>query len=154
MRRLTLGGVPLHPALVHFPLTFWVLVPMLDAGSWLDRAGPCWRLGWWFALAGVISALPAVLLGALDAWACRQVAAAQDTLWRHAGLMLLAWTLFTLACLFCSPDDPHQAQFVGRALHGIGALVLLIGAHAGGRLAHVYHLPAACDAPGIPRHSR
>jgi uncharacterized membrane protein len=109
--------VPLHPALVHFPLRFWVLVPLLDA------------------------------------WACRHVAAAQDTLWRQSGLMLLAWTLSVLACLFCSPDDPHQAQFAGSALHGIGAVVLVIGAHAGGRLAHVYHWPAACDALGIPRHS-
>jgi hypothetical protein len=58
--------------------------------------------------------------------------------------MLLAWTLFALACLFCSPDDPQQAHFVGVVMHGIGALTLIVGAHAGGQLAHLHHLPGAC----------
>ena len=145
MRRVTLSGVPVHPALVHFPVVFWILVPLLDQGNGLDREGPYWRLGWFFAFAGVISALPAIVAGALDAWACRNVAAAENTLWRHAGLMLSAWTLFALACLRCSPSDPDQAHFIGDLMHGAGALTLIVGAHAGGRLAHVHHLPGACD---------
>ena len=145
MRRMTLSGVPVHPALVHFPVVFWILVPLLDLGNGLDREGPYWRLGWFFAFAGVISALPAIVAGALDAWACRNVAAAENTLWRHAGLMLSAWTLFALACLRCSPSDPDQAHFIGGLMHGAGALTLIVGAHAGGRLAHVHHLPGACD---------
>jgi uncharacterized membrane protein len=145
MRRVTLSGVPVHPALVHFPVVFWILVPLLDLGNGLDREGPYWRLGWFFAFAGVISALPAIVAGALDAWACRNVAAAENTLWRHAGLMLSAWTLFALACLLCSPNDPDQAHFIGGLMHGAGALTLIVGAHAGGRLAHVHHLPGACD---------
>jgi hypothetical protein len=110
MRRVTLSGVPVHPDLVHFPVVFWILVPLLDLGNGLDREGPYWRLGWFFAFAGVISALPAIVAGALDAWPCRNVAAAENTLWRHAGLMLSAWTLFALACLLCSPSDPDQAE--------------------------------------------
>ena len=145
MQRLTLGGVPMHPALVHFPVTLWILVPALDAGHWLDRAGPYWRLGWYFAAAGVISALPAMVAGALDAWWCRNAVTAERTLWRHAGLMLVAWTSFALACLFCSPSDPQQGHFAGLVMHGIGSLALIVGAHAGGRLAHLHHLPGACD---------
>jgi len=102
-------------------------------------------VGWFFAFAGIISALPAIVAGALDAWACRNVAAAENTLWRHAGLMLSAWTLFALGCLLCSPSDPHQAHVIGGVMHGVGALTLIVGAHAGGRLAHVHHLPGACD---------
>jgi hypothetical protein len=94
-----------------------------------------------------VSLAPCQLLlpAALDAWACRNVAAAENTLWRHAGLMLSAWTLFALACLRCSPSDPDQAHFIGDLMHGAGALTLIVGAHAGGRLAHVHHLPGACD---------
>lgn len=154
MRRLTLGGVPVHPALVHFPVAFWVLVPVLDVGYWLDRAGPYWRLGWYFAFAGVISAVPAMVAGGLDAWACRNMAAAESTLWRHAGLMLVAWSSFALACLFCSPTDPQQAHLVGGVMHGIGALALIVGAHAGGRLAHLHHLPGACDGLEATRLTR
>ena len=160
MRRLTLGGVPVHPALVHFPVTFWLLVPLMDLGYWLGGGLQYWRLGWFLALAGIVSALPAAVAGALDALACRAVAAAEDTLWRHAGLMLLALTLFGLASLFCSPDDPGQAHLMGCAMHVGGALTLIVGAHAGGRLAHVHHLPAACEAlahagpvgASVPKH--
>ena len=73
MRRLTLDGVPVHPALVHFPVAFWALVPVLDVAAWLERAAEYWRLDWYFALAGVISALPAMVAGGLDAWVCRKV---------------------------------------------------------------------------------
>jgi hypothetical protein len=34
---VTLSGVPVHPALVHFPVAFWILVPLLDLGNRLDR---------------------------------------------------------------------------------------------------------------------
>ena len=29
MRRVTLSGVPVHPVLVHFPVAFWIFVPLL-----------------------------------------------------------------------------------------------------------------------------
>jgi uncharacterized membrane protein len=154
MRRLTVCGVPVHPALVHFPVVFWVLVPAMDVAYSLERGGPYWRLGWILAAAGVISALPAIVAGALDALACRHVHAAESTLWRHAGLMAVAWTLFALSCLLCSPDDPHQAPLVGGVMHGIGALTLIVGAHAGGSLAHVHHLPDAGTETGTTEAPR
>ena len=33
MRRVTLSGVPVHPALVHFRVAFWILMPLLDLGN-------------------------------------------------------------------------------------------------------------------------
>jgi len=141
MRRLTLGGVPLHPALVHFPVTFWVLVPLLDLSYRLGWGTQFWRLGWILALAGVVSALPAVVAGTLDALACRSIEAVQNIIWTHATLMMVTWTLFAMASLFCSPDDPEQANLAGYLLHLAGAISLIAGAHAGGRLAHVHHLP-------------
>jgi uncharacterized membrane protein len=151
MRRLSLGGVPLHPALVHFPIVFWVLAPLFDLGFLLGLGNSYWRLGWWSALAGIVTAMPAIIAGTLDALACRGISAADATLWRHAGLMLSAWSLFAIASVLCSPDNSVQAQFLGVAMHTIGALVLGVGAHAGGRLAHVYHLPGACKEVRAPQ---
>jgi len=143
MRRLTLGGVPLHPALVHFPVTFWLLVPLLDIGYRLGLGEQYWRLGWNLALAGLVFALPAVVAGTMDALASRKVEAAQADVWRHASMMLLAWTLYALAVLLSSPGDPTQAFVPVCLMHFGGAILLAIGAHAGGRLAHVHHLPCA-----------
>jgi len=143
MRRLTLGGVPLHPALVHFPVTLWVLAPLLDLSYLLGWGAQFWRLGWILAFAGAVSALPAVAAGALDALACREVETVQALIWTHASLVLSSWTFFALACLFCSPNAPEQARLAGCLLHLAGAVSLVFGAHAGGRLAHVHHLPGA-----------
>jgi uncharacterized membrane protein len=60
MGRVTLSGVPVHPALVHFPVVFWILGPLLDLGNGLDREGPYRRLGWFFAFA--VSLAPCQLL--------------------------------------------------------------------------------------------
>ena len=119
MRRLTLGGVPLHPALVHFPVAFWLLVPLMDIGYRLGLGEQYWRLGWNLALAGLVFALPAVVAGTMDALASRKVEAAQADVWRHASMMLLAWTLYALAVLLSSPGDPTQA-FVPVCLMHLG----------------------------------
>ena len=37
MHRVTLSGVPVHTALVHFWVALWILVPLLDLGNRLDR---------------------------------------------------------------------------------------------------------------------
>ena len=146
MRRLTLGGVPLHPGLVHVPITLWLAAPALDAASMLAHEPDYWRLGWWCSVAGLLAAVPAMLAGALDAFASRRFAQAQDTVWRHAGLMSVAWTLFAVASVLAGPLNPPQASMVVVACHVLGALAVVVGAHAGGRLAHVYHLPAGEEA--------
>jgi uncharacterized membrane protein len=149
MRRLTLGGVPLHPALVHVPVTLWLLVPALDAGYLLTRSPDWWRLGWWASVIGALVALPAMLAGALDAVASRSVAEAEATVWRHAGLMSVSWTLFAVASLLSRPDGspPRAPLALIVTLHVLGLLALLVGAHAGGRLAYVHRLPASGGAP-------
>jgi uncharacterized membrane protein len=148
MRRLTLGGVPLHPALVHVPITLWLSVPVLDGAYLLAQSADCWRLGWWVALIGVLAALPAMLAGALDAVASRAVLEAEATVWRHAGLMAASWTCFVIASLLSRPDGPSRVPVLAAiALHVLGLVALLAGAHAGGRLAYVHRLPRDSVAP-------
>jgi hypothetical protein len=57
-------------------------------------------------------------------------------------MMLLTWTLYALAVLLSSPGDPTQAFVPVCLMHFAGAGLLVIGAHVGGRLAHVHHLPS------------
>lgn len=141
MRRLTLGGVPLHPALVHVPITLWLAAPVMDAAGLLAHEPGYWRLGWWCSVAGVLAALPAMLAGTLDALAARRLVEAEATVWRHAGLMSVSWTLYAMASLLSAPGNPPRAPVIVVALHALGALALIVGAHAGGRLAYVYRLP-------------
>jgi hypothetical protein len=45
MRRVTLCGVPVHPALFHFPVAFWILVPLLNLWPSASRMVPKRRMG-------------------------------------------------------------------------------------------------------------
>ncbi|HEX7198682.1 MAG TPA: DUF2231 domain-containing protein [Dongiaceae bacterium] len=147
MRRLTLGGVPLHPALVHFPVAFWSCVLPMDAAYALGLGPQYWRWGCLLALAGLATALPAIVAGTLDGLASRSAEAAQGDLWRHAMLMALTWTLFGLGSLVASPDDPGGMWVAAASMHLAGFLALLAGAHAGGRLAHLHRLPGSAVDP-------
>ncbi|MDI3259390.1 MAG: hypothetical protein QJR02_06810 [Sinobacteraceae bacterium] len=150
--RLSLGGVPLHPAAVHFPIVFWTLAPAADLAYALGYGARCWHVAWLSAAAGVVSAIPAIALGAADAFSSRALTVAETTLLRHSGLMLLVWTLFGLAVVFAPYQHPTLQQTVlAGMLHGVAWIALLFGAHAGGRLAHVYHLPGSMsgDRPSV-----
>jgi uncharacterized membrane protein len=37
-------GVPLHPLLVHFPIAFWLAVPVLDLAALYAGPEPWWTL--------------------------------------------------------------------------------------------------------------
>ncbi len=142
--RLHLGEVPLHPALVHFPIAFWTAAPVAEFAGWLGAGEECWRLGRWLALAGLALALPAMAAGLLDAIASRQRRDAEPHVWRHAGLMVFATTCFLLALLFGSGEAlTRSAQLAPLSLHVLGVASLLAGAHVGGRLAYGFRLPAA-----------
>jgi len=81
-RRLALGGMPLHPALVHVPITPW------------------------------LAALPGMLAGAPDAFASRDLVEAEGTVWRHAGLMAASWRLFAMASLLAAAENPQRSSTI------------------------------------------
>ena len=43
--KLRVFGVPLHPLLVHFPITFWLVVPVLDIAALFAGPEPWWTSG-------------------------------------------------------------------------------------------------------------
>ena len=53
---------PLHPALVHFPITCWVLAVPCDLAGWLYFP-QAWYAAYLLILGGVILAVPAMLAG-------------------------------------------------------------------------------------------
>jgi hypothetical protein len=42
--KLRILGVPLHPLLVHFPIAFWLVVPVLDIAALFAGPEPWWTL--------------------------------------------------------------------------------------------------------------
>src|SRR5579859_4778285 len=78
MRGLRLGGHPLHPALVHFPVACWTATPVLYAVYLLGRDLAFWRYAWWCNGIGIAMALVAMTAGFMDLMAIPP-GLAQDT---------------------------------------------------------------------------
>jgi len=133
------GGVPLHPALVHFPVVFWTLDAALESWAILTTSASAWRLALWSLAAGCLSALPAMAAGVPELLALDGESAQAAAAWRHAMLMATAWTVFTLLLVLAPAGAPPPT--LPALVHCAGALagfaLLAAGGHAGGRL--VYH---------------
>src|SRR5690625_7851162 len=66
MQNLKVGGVPLHAALVHFPVVFWSLAMATDIAGLLTQSDIWWTVSWWALAAGLVAGLMAASVGLVD----------------------------------------------------------------------------------------
>ncbi|MGH8127153.1 MAG: DUF2231 domain-containing protein [Gammaproteobacteria bacterium] len=59
-------GLPLHPMLVHFPLAFWLSVPVFDALALCCGPQPWWGIALGMTTAGVAIGTLALMTGLLE----------------------------------------------------------------------------------------
>lgn len=141
MKRLRPGGVPLHPALVHFPVACWTAALALDGAAIVTTRPELWQAARLTLAAGSVTGVAAAAAGLLE-----YLAVAHDALAgrveRHALLAGLAWSMFTFNWLWresagAVPADGSWLLAAYPACSAAGFLALLAAGHAGARL--VYH---------------
>jgi uncharacterized membrane protein len=138
MRGLRLGGHPLHPALVHFPVACWTAAPVLDVVYLLTQAPVFWQVGFGCLAVGVIMGLVAMCAGLMDLMAIPAQHPAQAVAQRHMLLMGSAWCIYVLA-LVLHPlhGTPNPSQlWTDLGLGAAGFVTLAVGAYAGARLVY------------------
>lgn len=140
MRGLRLGGHPLHPALVHFPVACWTAAPVTDMVYLLLREPPWWTTSWWLLAIGCLTGLVAISAGTLDLFAIPAKHPAQAVAQRHLLLMGSAWCLLLLDLLLRPLSGIPDVKIVwsGFALSVAGWLIMLTGAYAGARLVYEF----------------
>ena len=52
--KLRVFEVPLHPLLVHFPIAFWLVVPMLDIAALYAGPDPWWTMAQAATILGIV----------------------------------------------------------------------------------------------------
>lgn len=126
---------PLHPVLVHFPVTCWTLATLADFAS-LPVGEPAWQWSAGLLVVGCLMALAAMVAGLMELARVPEGQALKDTYW-HMGLMLTAFTLFT-ARLFVGLDhlQPLAPGWLALSLDAIGFITLMVGGWLGGRLVY------------------
>ena len=144
---MRLFGHPLHPMLVHFPITLWVVGSACEALTLIPVAGAA-RIAWLSIGAGDVVALLTMAAGMIDYVMLDE--AALPVAHRHMTLMGTAWfayaTAFVLGSQGLASVDPPGWSAIAASMFGLA--VLITGAWQGGQL--VYRFGAGVDRRGTP----
>lgn len=134
-------GVPLHPALVHFPVVFFCLAPLFELLALSGIYIPPIALAKWCGVLGVVSALPVMAVGFYDAFSRTRDEHTQAAIWQHVYWVSAAWSCFCIGLLLT--DEGANPVLLGSARVGLqllGIVLLLVGAHKGARLVHIHRI--------------
>lgn len=137
MQGLRLGGHPLHPALVHFPVVCWTVTPAFYGVYLLGRDLAFWHYAFWCNALGVVIALLAMTAGFMDLMTIPP-GYAQAVGQKHMLLMATAWCIYTLVLVICPAGAAPTSLLAwsGLGLSLAGFTLLAVGAYSGARLVY------------------
>ncbi len=140
------GGHPIHPMLVVFPLGLWGFSFICDLG-FVATGNPSWQTAAYFAMGGgIVGAALAAIPGFVDGLFLRKSPLFRTVL-THMAFMVLALTMFIASFLARSMEAPHGMSL---AISTIGIFAMLLGGWFGGDL--VYRHGMGVEPPSQHRH--
>jgi uncharacterized membrane protein len=136
---------PLHPALAHFPLAFWIGSSAADLLALRSGATVWWTIAHHAIAAGDLVAVLALLAGGLELWLRKLPPAARKWVGVHASLMGCALLCFLVSLSWRSVTPPPGAAV---ALSFLGSAIVLAGAFCGGTLVYRFGVGVSWRAEG------
>jgi uncharacterized membrane protein len=133
--KATIGGHPIHPMLIPFPIGFFTGALVCDVILWFTH-NPFWpQVSVVLIGFGIVGALLAAVFGFIDYGTAPMSDAAKSTATRHMVLNLLTVVIFAVALWLRWNDNVSTAGIV---LTVIGVIVLGVSGYLGGHLAYHY----------------
>jgi uncharacterized membrane protein len=151
--RAAIGGHPIHPMLIPFPIAFLVGAFAADL-AFAATADPFWARGAvWLLAAGLVTGAAAAVFGLIDFLAIPR-ARAFAAAWVHllgngAALLVVLWNLVGRWA-----DPVAGADGGAMTLSGLVVLILLVTGWMGGELAYRYRIGVMDRAEGLGRLER
>jgi uncharacterized membrane protein len=134
---------PVHPALAHFPVAFWLGSSVSDLIALRTGNAVGWAVSHYAVAAGVIMGTVALLAGALELWLRRLPAEAWRWAGLHAGLMSTALLCFMVSLSWrATAPPPLSAVWVS----ALGSVIVIVGGFCGGTLVYGYGVGVAWRA--------
>jgi len=124
---------PVHPALVHFPLAFWLGASACDLIALRTGEGIWWTLSHHAIAAGLIMGVLALCAGVLELWLRPVPRAALRWVRAHATFMGVALLCFMVSLSLRATTPPSRAAL---ALSFLGSAIVLAGGFCGGTLVY------------------
>lgn len=128
-----LFGVPMHPLLVHFPITLWLATPVMDLAALIAGPEPWWRLALGATLIGIVIGALAIGTGVLEYLEPSVAGIDMRLAARHGVRTALAWCVFTAKLVLTTafPTIDNGSIAVCLALDLIGCALLVQGVFFG-----------------------
>ena len=139
-------GHPLHPALVPFPIAFFIGAFLTDL-AFLTTANPFWAdASFWLLAAGLVGAVLAALAGLTDFLGDRRIRSISDA-WLHllGNVTAVVLEAINLALRLGDPTAPLPSP--GVYLSGAVFLILGFTGWKGGELVFRHRIGVADDGP-------
>lgn len=136
LSRAAIGGHPVHPMLIHFPVAALIALVGADA-AFVYGGDPFWsRAGLWLAGVGALGGWGASLAGLVDLLSVAQVRRLV-TAWGHALMAVMMLSLATLNWRLRLGDDAGLYVMPwGLGMSLLTALFIALAAYLGGRLVY------------------
>ena len=133
----SIGGHPIHPMIIPFPIALWVFSLVADV-IYLWRGNPVWRnyIAFYALLGGIIGAAAAAVPGLIDWLSLKNPKVVKIANW-HARLNVIALLVF--AASFYLRTTSGAALVNGNytlplALSVLGVILISISGYLGGEL--------------------
>lgn len=135
----SIGGHPIHPMLIPFPLAFFIATFVCDL-IYAQTSNMDWvTASEWLLAAGLVMAALAAVAGLIDVLGDQRIRALNDA-WLHAGANVLA-VLIELYNFYSRYTAGAAAVLpVGLVLSLVVVLLLVFSGWKGGRLVFVHHV--------------
>lgn len=134
---------PVHPALAHFPLAFWIGSSASDLIALTTGDPVWWTVSHHAVAAGVIMGAVALIAGLIELKLRKLPPAAVVWVTVHASFMLTALVLFMVSLAWRNTTPPPFAAVV---ISLAGSAVVLAGAFCGGTLVYRFGVGVAWRA--------
>jgi uncharacterized membrane protein len=133
-------GHPIHPMLIHFPISFWTVAVGAYVWAAAGASEPAAMLAKFANGAGLIIALVAMFAGLFELRSIASGSQAMQVATWHIMVMSTVWICFLIAMQLSSSTglDHSTAQVGAVACAGAGFLLMGIGGWLGGRLVYEF----------------